>query len=194
MTRYRKRLVEVEAWQVGSDDPKPEWVRGYLAAHPHMEDRFAGMGPWLVLGRIGIVTLYTRHQFEDEYELVPGIEAGLAIEDLIRKIEADGVDAVNLKPCPFHEDPVYPKAYVRHDKGNGHPDSGGWSATVECPDCGASMSESECVTAGDALEGAAEAWNTRFMASPDRHACHDCGTRLNTNWGWCEGCGEWREA
>lgn len=26
MTRYRKKPIEVEAWQVGSDEPMPEWV------------------------------------------------------------------------------------------------------------------------------------------------------------------------
>lgn len=26
MTRYRKKPVEVEAWQVGSDEPMPEWL------------------------------------------------------------------------------------------------------------------------------------------------------------------------
>lgn len=26
--RYRKKPVELEAWQVGSDEPMPEWVHG----------------------------------------------------------------------------------------------------------------------------------------------------------------------
>lgn len=27
MPRYRKKPVEVEAWQVGSDEPMPEWAQ-----------------------------------------------------------------------------------------------------------------------------------------------------------------------
>lgn len=27
MTRYRKKPVEVDAWQVGSDEPMPEWIQ-----------------------------------------------------------------------------------------------------------------------------------------------------------------------
>lgn len=30
MTRYRKKSVEVEAWQVGSDEPMPWWVKEEL--------------------------------------------------------------------------------------------------------------------------------------------------------------------
>lgn len=35
MTRYRKKPVEVEAWQVGSDEPMPDWIHEVLPAPRH---------------------------------------------------------------------------------------------------------------------------------------------------------------
>lgn len=38
--RYRKKPGEVEAWQVGSDEPAPEWAQMYIL--------FTRDGTWLV--------------------------------------------------------------------------------------------------------------------------------------------------
>lgn len=42
MTRYRNKPVDVDAWQVGSDEPMPEWARtGYKGAETY--ELFGGM-------------------------------------------------------------------------------------------------------------------------------------------------------
>lgn len=66
------------------------------------------------------------------------------------------------KPCPFHEEPIIPDTLTGLDKGNGNPGSGGWWATVECPECCSRFSETECTTEKGALELAINEWNTRY--------------------------------
>lgn len=67
MTRYRKKPVEVEAWQVGSDEPMPEWVqRTVFMAHPID-------GYWLIReeqrGHV-YVDCVPLEEFEQTYEVV----------------------------------------------------------------------------------------------------------------------------
>lgn len=57
MTRYRKKPVEVEAWQIGSNEPKPLWL------YDAMENGTASIqlgGTWIIktlegdhLGNVG---------------------------------------------------------------------------------------------------------------------------------------------
>lgn len=83
MTRYRKKPVEVEAWQVG-DEQKPEWV---LACVKNRSDR-TGMtmtaltingsrnctyGNILVLEN-GLITEWTMGGFKEAYEAVNDAE------------------------------------------------------------------------------------------------------------------------
>lgn len=71
------------------------------------------------------------------------------------------------KPCPFHEEPIIPDTLTGLDQGNGNPGSGGWWATVECPDCGNGFTEIECSTEDGALELVINEWNTRY-----ERTCH----------------------
>lgn len=66
--RYRKKPVEVDAWQVGSDEPMPEWALRYLSRFPHIEERYSGI--WLVQNECGNVLIRTRYQFERDYEAI----------------------------------------------------------------------------------------------------------------------------
>lgn len=68
VTRYRKKPVEVEAWQVGSDEPMPEWAASYLAVYPHFDERYSGL--WLVRYPSGYIELNTNYQFEQTYEVM----------------------------------------------------------------------------------------------------------------------------
>ena len=67
MTRYRKKPVEVEAWKVGSDEPRPDWVDVCYAANPHMGEH---PGLWLIRLPSGLVRLCTNYQFEQTFEVV----------------------------------------------------------------------------------------------------------------------------
>lgn len=65
MTKYRKKPVELEAWQVGSDEPKPEWVkRVMLFDEPES-------GTWLIKSftKYGYeyVEFMSDERFRDEY-------------------------------------------------------------------------------------------------------------------------------
>lgn len=87
MTRYRKKPVEVEAWQVGSDEPMPDWVKnaidaGYKPAH------WQGDNAYYVLEGTSFAIL-SAAMFEQTYEVVSGREAGLAIQDIISRIVED---------------------------------------------------------------------------------------------------------
>lgn len=70
MTKYRKRITDVESWQVGSDEPMPEWAAAYLDAHPLLKERYSDCGLWLVRHPSGHIELNTRYQFEQTYEAV----------------------------------------------------------------------------------------------------------------------------
>lgn len=92
-----------------------------------------------------------------------------------------------LKLCPFHREPVEPNIFQGFDKGNGNPGSGGYWATVECPECGNGFTETECSTQQGALELAIDLWNTRY-----KRTCkwwledyHDEANNI-----WTTGCGE----
>lgn len=67
-----------------------------------------------------------------------------------------------IKPCPFHEESIYPTVFTGIDLGNGNPGSGGWHAVVECPECGTAFEESECSTKENAIEAVTAYWNTRY--------------------------------
>lgn len=38
-----------------------------------------------------------------------------------------------------------------------------------------------------------QALGVRIKVIPAEPACPDCGDKLSTGWGWCEGCGGWKE-
>lgn len=67
MARYRKKPVEVDAWQVGSDEPMPKWARP--ENYPCIYD-----GCWLVheVTEKGVhrVCWYHPGEFEQTYEAV----------------------------------------------------------------------------------------------------------------------------
>lgn len=65
MTRYRKKPVEVEAWQVGSDEPKPEWA-AESGAKPTI---WHGKNPYYVL-EDGMTVVLSACVFEQAYEVV----------------------------------------------------------------------------------------------------------------------------
>lgn len=69
MTRYRKKPEEVDAWQVGSDEPMPEWACEYLNYNPHIQERYSHLRLWLVRAGRRIL-LCTRYQFEQTYEVI----------------------------------------------------------------------------------------------------------------------------
>lgn len=64
MTRYRKRPVEVKAWQVGSEEPKPEWLEDFDVSQ--MRD------DWIVrkLSPNGCINILSNEEFEQTYEVV----------------------------------------------------------------------------------------------------------------------------
>lgn len=69
MTRYRKKPVEVEAWQVGSEEPKPEWLPDDCIG----VSRHVGllMGYWYVLESPYIYPkLVDNFRFRQTYEVV----------------------------------------------------------------------------------------------------------------------------
>lgn len=83
MTRYRKKPVEVEAWQVGSDEPMPEWVeqihRGctedgrQLFVFPNYGLVPLAPTTWLVYDSAS-VDIIAAPQFEQTYEAVNDAE------------------------------------------------------------------------------------------------------------------------
>lgn len=88
-----------------------------------------------------------------------------------------------LKPCPFHMQPIDPVLYTGYDEGNGSPESGGWWATLECPKCDSvSMSDVECPDEAQAIESVRAKWNTRAERTcentsmkSDQWLCSECG-------------------
>lgn len=65
MTRYRKKPVEVEAWQVGSDEPMPDWV----AQDGKEPNPWHGNNPYYVKDGYNVVIL-SAIGFESNYEVV----------------------------------------------------------------------------------------------------------------------------
>lgn len=67
MAKYRKRITEVEAWKVGSDEPLPEWIeqvsRPYLFCGTEMVDVVTTCWPFSRSYLIGKYVVYE----EDEY-------------------------------------------------------------------------------------------------------------------------------
>lgn len=64
--RYRKKPIEVEAWQVGSDEPKPEWLESAMGdgvAKPYRD------GYWWV-----IKTLEGDHRANDGDYIIQGVK------------------------------------------------------------------------------------------------------------------------
>lgn len=84
MTRYRKRPVEVEAWQVGSDEPKPVWLLDAMANEIALEssdgrrwsiqtlegDHFGNVGDYIIQGVKGELYPCKPDIFEQTYEVV----------------------------------------------------------------------------------------------------------------------------
>lgn len=64
MARYRKKPVEVEAWQVGSEEPCPKWVMENGASHhvhPHQ---------WFVRDERGYIFIESMESFKQTYDVV----------------------------------------------------------------------------------------------------------------------------
>lgn len=64
MTRYRQKPVEVEAWQVGSDEPRPDWIDDESL-------RYCPHGGWVVNdnSRAGLYWV-GKAKFEQTYEVI----------------------------------------------------------------------------------------------------------------------------
>lgn len=77
MARYRKKPMEVEAWQVGSDEPMPEWIgllsetlgNGDLLYRTSRGSRRIKAGHYAVYDGES-VTFFTAEGFADHYEVV----------------------------------------------------------------------------------------------------------------------------
>lgn len=84
MTRYRKRPVEVEAWQIGSDEKKPAWLLDAMANDVALErvdgtgwlirtlegDHFGNVGDYIIQGVKGELYPCKPDIFEQTYEVV----------------------------------------------------------------------------------------------------------------------------
>ncbi len=84
MTRYRKKPVEVEAWQVGSNEPMPEWLLDAMANDIALErvdgsewlirtlegDHRASNGDYIIQGVKGELYPCKPDIFEATYEVV----------------------------------------------------------------------------------------------------------------------------
>lgn len=82
MARYRKKPVEVEAWQVGSDEPMPEWLKSAMddgTAKPYRSghwwviktlegDHRANAGDYIIQGVKGELYPCKPDIFEQTYE------------------------------------------------------------------------------------------------------------------------------
>lgn len=80
--RYRKKPVEVEAWQVGSDDECPDWIfsardrcdeSGYwfvVCANKEGTTFNVKVGDYLVTDGYGAFWLEKKEYFEQTYEVV----------------------------------------------------------------------------------------------------------------------------
>lgn len=82
MTRYRKRPVEVDAWQIGSDEKKPAWLLDAMANDVALEradgsgwlirtlegDHFGNVGDYIIQGVKGELYPCKPDIFEQTYE------------------------------------------------------------------------------------------------------------------------------
>lgn len=77
MARYRRKPVEVDAWQVGSNEPMPVWLgllsetlgNGDLLYHSNLGSRRIKAGHYAVHDGES-VTFFTAEGFADHYEVV----------------------------------------------------------------------------------------------------------------------------
>ncbi len=81
--------------------------------------------------------------------------------------------ADELKPCPFCGE-----ADVMRLKMDGEPTG----MVAHC-----------CYVLGREIRAQEDGWNTRHERTCEA-SCPECGASLNANWGYCDACGEWREA
>lgn len=100
MTRYRKKPVEVEAWQVGSDEPMPEWV--FACAKNRNDSTGLSMHVLTINGSLicaygdvlvwenGVITPWTLEDFEQTYEVVE-VSDGTKFSDLYGILRSDEV-------------------------------------------------------------------------------------------------------
>lgn len=84
MTKYRKKPVEVEAWQIGSDEKKPAWLLGAMANDVALErvdgsgwlirtlegDHIGNVGDYIIRGVKGELYPCKPDIFEHTYEVV----------------------------------------------------------------------------------------------------------------------------
>lgn len=84
MTRYRKKPVEVEAWQIASDEPKPRWLLDAMANDVALErvdgsgwlirtlegNHFGNVGDYIIKGVKGELYPCKPDIFEQTYEVV----------------------------------------------------------------------------------------------------------------------------
>lgn len=67
--RYRKKPVEVEAWQVGSDELEPvEWfdLKSYITLRENSESL---KGAWIIKFTDGSFNVVSNEEFEQTYEV-----------------------------------------------------------------------------------------------------------------------------
>lgn len=76
-----------------------------------------------------------------------------------------------MKPCPFHKEKVIPYLETGYDEGNGHPESGGYWASIECPYCNVEMTTLEHSIEEQAIEAVTKDWNTRFEPTCKKLSC-----------------------
>ena len=84
MARYRTKPIEIEAWQVGSDEPMPDMLRGCVNVGKSViprgncsylirtleGDMIANAGDYIIQGVKGGLYLCKPDIFEQTYELV----------------------------------------------------------------------------------------------------------------------------
>lgn len=84
MSKYRKRPVEVEAWQIGSDEPKPVWLLDAMENDIALDssdgscwfiqtlegDIFCTVGDYIIQGVKGELYPCKPDIFEQTYEVV----------------------------------------------------------------------------------------------------------------------------
>lgn len=82
MARYRKKTDEVEAWQVGSDEPMPKWARaccknannyemfGYMYINAHFGEARVEKGDYVIRFVNGELHICKQDTFEQTYEAV----------------------------------------------------------------------------------------------------------------------------
>lgn len=80
MTRYRMKPVYVEAWEVGSDEPIPKWLDGYInykgrgdyglkMSSTSLHSVRVSTGDYIVLDGYGSRRRMRKSYFEQRYEV-----------------------------------------------------------------------------------------------------------------------------